>query len=582
MEPRPSPANPRGPIAKMVQQFKLALGKRRNSSPGPDEVRSKRWLATYGARIPAEINPNAYGSVLAMLEEAMKRFADRPAFRCFGQTLTYADTDRLSRHFAAYLQARLGVKKGDRIAVMLPNIPAFPIAMLGIVRAGAAQVSVNPLYTPRELEHQLNDAGVETIVIFSGASASLAEIIGKTAVKNVICVGLGDGTAATLTSPPVDARLTSAVAFSDALADGAELAFTPVVLHADDLLFLQYTGGTTGLSKGAALSHKNLVANTEQLKAFIPDALRPGREVVVTALPLYHIFALMVNFITYFSIGAENWLVPNPRDMDSLCDTLNKSRLTVFTGVNALFGGMMMHPKIKGVDFSNLRVAIGGGAAVLPITSERWKALTGNDILEGYGLSETSPVLTLNPMTMTGFSGTVGLPFPSTDIKLLDADDREAALGEPGEICAKGPQVMKGYWQKPEANAAAFTTDGYFRTGDIGVFDAKGFLRIVDRKKDMIIVSGFNVYPNEVEAVAAACTGVAECACVGRTDEKTGEAVRLFVAKVPGAMLTEDDVIAHCRRELAAYKVPKEVRFLDTLPKSNVGKVLRKDLRAIS
>jgi len=566
----------------MVQQFKLALGKRRNSSPGPDEARSKRWLATYGARIPAEIDPNAYGSVLAMLEEAMKRFADRPAFRCFGQTLTYTDTDRLSRHFAAYLQARLGVKKGDRIAVMLPNIPAFPIAMLGIVRAGAAQVSVNPLYTPRELEHQLNDAGVETIVIFSGASATLAEIIGKTAVKNVICVGLGDGTAATLTSPPVDARLTSAVAFSDALADGAELAFTPVVLHADDLLFLQYTGGTTGLSKGAALSHKNLVANTEQLKAFIPDALRPGREVVVTALPLYHIFALMVNFITYFSIGAENWLVPNPRDMDSLCDTLNKSRLTVFTGVNALFGGMMMHPKIKEVDFSNLRVAIGGGAAVLPITSERWKALTGHDILEGYGLSETSPVLALNPMTMKGFSGTVGLPFPSTDIKLLDSDDKEAAFGEPGEICAKGPQVMKGYWQKPEANAAAFTTDGYFRTGDIGVFDEMGFLRIVDRKKDMIIVSGFNVYPNEVEAVAAACTGVAECACVGRTDEKTGEAVRLFVAKVPGAMLTEDDVIAHCRRELAAYKVPKEVRFLDTLPKSNVGKVLRKDLRAIS
>ena len=581
MEPRPSPANPRGPIAKMVQQFKLALGKRRNSSPGPDEVRSKRWLATYGARIPAEINPNAYGSVLAMLEEAMKRFADRPAFRCFGQTLTYADTDRLSRHFAAYLQARLSVKKGDRIAVMLPNIPAFPIAMLGIVRAGAAQVSVNPLYTPRELEHQLNDAGVETIVIFSGASASLAEIIGKTAVKNVIYVGLGDGTAATLTSPPVDARLTSAVAFSDALADGAELAFTPVVLHGDDLLFLQYTGGTTGLSKGAALSHRNLVANTEQLKAFIPDALRPGREVVVTALPLYHIFALMVNFITYFSIGAENWLVPNPRDMDSLCDTLNKSRLTVFTGVNALFGGMMMHPKIKEVDFSNLRVAIGGGAAVLPITSERWKALTGNDILEGYGLSETSPVLTLNPMTMKGFSGTVGLPFPSTDIKLLDADDKEAAFGEPGEICAKGPQVMNGYWQKPEANAAAFTTDGYFRTGDIGVFDEMGFLRIVDRKKDMIIVSGFNVYPNEVEAVAAACTGVAECACVGRTDEKTGEAVRLFVAKVPGVTLTEDDVIAHCRRELSAYKVPKEVRFLDALPKSNVGKVFRKDLRGI-
>jgi long-chain acyl-CoA synthetase len=449
------------------------------------------------------------------------------------------------------------------------------------VRAGAAQVNVNPLYTARELQHQLNDAGVEIIVIFGGVSASLGEIIGKTAVKQVICVSLSDGTGATLASPPVDARLTSAVAFSDALAQGERLAFTPVALRADDLLFLQYTGGTTGLSKGAALSHRNLVANTEQLKAFIPDALRPGQEVVVTALPLYHIFALMVNFITYFSIGAENWLVPNPRDMDSLCETLNKSRLTVLTGVNSLFGGMTMHAKIKEVDFSNLRMAIGGGAAVLPTTSAKWRALTGKDILEGYGLSETSPVLTLNPMTMTGFSGTVGLPFPSTDIKLLDADDKEAALGQPGEICAKGPQVMKGYWQKPEANAAAFTADGYFRTGDIGVFDEKGFLRIVDRKKDMVIVSGFNVYPNEVEAVAAACTGVAECACVGRTDEKTGEAVRLFVAKVPGATLTEDDVIAHCRRELAAYKVPKEVRFLDTLPKSNVGKVLRKDLRAI-
>jgi long-chain acyl-CoA synthetase len=541
----------------------------------------KHWLAAYGTRIPAEIDPDAYGSVLDMLEDAMQRFADRPAFRCFGQTLTFADTDRQSRCIAAYLQGEFGVKRGDRVAVMLPNIPAFPVAMLGIVRAGAAQVNVNPLYTPRELEHQLKDAGVETIVIFSGVSASLAEIIGNTAVKQVIGVALGDGTGAALASPPMDARLTNVVAFSDALARGAELAFTPVALSGDDLLFLQYTGGTTGLSKGAVLSHRNLVANTEQFKAFMPDALRPGQEVVVTALPLYHIFALMVNFITYFSIGAENWLVPNPRDMDGFCDILKKSRLTVFTGVNTLFGALTMHPRIGEVDFSGLRVAIGGGATVLPTTSQKWKALTGKDILEGYGLSETSPVLTLNPMTMTRFSATVGLPFPSTDIKLLDAEDNEAALGEPGEICAKGPQVMQGYWQKPEANAAAFSADGYFRTGDIGVFDEKGFLRIVDRKKDMIIVSGFNVYPNEVEAVAAACTGVAECACVGKPDERTGEAVRLFVAKAGGATLNEDDVIAHCRRELTAYKVPKEVLFLDALPKSNVGKILRKDLRAI-
>ena len=542
---------------------------------------NKHWLATYGTRIPAEIDPHAHPSVLHMLEDAMQRFAEKPAFRCFGQTLTYADTDRLTRSFAAYLQGKLGVKKGDRIAVMLPNIPAFALAMIGIIRAGAVQVNVNPLYTPRELGHQLNDAGAETIVIFNGVSATLAEIIGKTPVKQVISVGLCDGTNATLPSPPVDPRLVNAVAFSDVLAQGAELAFTPVALAADDLLFLQYTGGTTGVSKAAALTHGNLVANTEQFKAFIPDALRPGQEVVVTALPLYHIFALMVNFISYFSIGAENWLVPNARDLESFCDILRQSRPTALTGVNTLYGGMTMHPRIKEVDFSNLRVAIGGGAVVLPTTSQKWKALTGKDILEGYGLSETSPILTLNPMTMIGFSGTVGLPLPSTDIKLLDADDQEVALGKPGEICAKGPQVMKGYWRKPEANAAALTPDGYFRTGDIGMFDEKGFLRIVDRKKDMIIVSGFNVYPNEVEAVAAACPGVAECACVGRPDEKTGEAVRLFVAKAPGAALTENDMIAYCRRELTAYKVPKEVCFLDTLPKSTVGKILRKDLRAM-
>ena len=539
------------------------------------------WLAAYGEKIPCEIDPQAHGSVLELLEAAMQRFADRPAFRCFGHALTFADTDRQSRHFAAYLQGNVGVKKGDRIAVMLPNLAAFPLAMLGIVRAGGVQVNVNPHYTPRELEHQLNDAGVETMVIFNGASATLAEIIPKTAVKQVISVGPGDGTGAALPSPPVDARLENVVAFSDALAQGAELSFTPVPLCGDDLLLLQYTGGTTGLSKGAALSHRNLVANTEQLKAFMADAMRPGVEVVVTALPLYHIFALMVNFIAYYSIGAENWLVPNPRDMDSFIEILRQARLTALTGVNTLYTGLLAHPKIAEVDFSKLRVAIGGGAAVLPITSKKWKTLTGKDILEGYGLSETSPILTLNPTTILGFSATVGLPFPSTDIKLLDDDDNEAAVGEPGEVCAKGPQVMQGYWQKPQANASAFTTDGYFRTGDIGVFDTKGFLKIVDRKKDMIIVSGFNVFPNEVEAIAAACAGVAECACVGTPDEKTGEAVRLFVTRAPGATITEADLIAHCRRQLSAYKVPKEVRFLDALPKSAVGKILRKDLRGL-
>ena len=540
----------------------------------------KHWFAAYGENIPCEIDPDVHGSVLELLEGAMRRYADKPAFRCFGQTLTYADTDRLSRNFAAYLQAKLGVKKGDRIAVMLPNIPAFPLAMIGIIRAGGVQVNVNPLYTPRELEHQLNDAGVETIVIFNGISATLAEIIGKTGVKQIISVAPSDGIGAKLPSPALDPRLANAVAFSDALAAGAELEFEPVPLAGDDLLFLQYTGGTTGLSKGAALSHRNLVANVEQFKAFLGYALRPGEDVVVTALPLYHIFALMLNFISYYSIGAENWLVPNARDIDSLVDTLRQARCTAFTGVNTLFGALVVHPRISGVDFSRLRTVIGGGAAVLPTTSAKWKGLTGKDIREGYGLSETSPILTLNPAA-GGFSATVGLPLPSTDIKLLDDDSNEVPIGEPGEICAKGPQVMRGYWQRPEANADAFTADGYFRTGDIGVFDKRGFLKIVDRKKDMIIVSGFNVFPNEVEAIAAACSGVAECACVGRPDEKTGEAVRLFVAKTPGTTLTEADLIAHCRRQLSAYKVPKEIRFLDALPKSNVGKILRKDLRGL-
>ncbi|MGY3494315.1 AMP-binding protein [Bradyrhizobium sp. USDA 4502] len=542
---------------------------------------TRHWLTSYGTQIPADIDPDAHPSVLAVLEAAMKRYVDKPAFRCFGETLTFSDVDRLSRNFAAFLQERLGVRKGDRVAVMLPNVPAFPLAMLGIIRAGAIQVNVNPLYTPRELAHQLNDAGVKTIIVFAGVSSTLAEIIDQVGVEQVVSVGLADGTNAPLVNPAVDARLKHVTPFTLALAQGAAISLSPPRLAGDDILFLQYTGGTTGLSKGAALSHRNLVANTEQFKAFMPDAQRAGEEIVVTALPLYHIFALMVNFITYFSLGAENWLVPNPRDMEGFVDILKRARPTVLTGVNTLFAGLLMQPTIGEVDFSRLKVAIGGGAAILPTTSEKWRRLTGKDILEGYGLSETSPTLTLNPMTREGFSGTVGLPLPSTEIKLLGENDIEVALGETGEVCARGPQVMRGYWQKDEANAAAFTADGYFRTGDVGVFDRSGYLRIVDRKKDMIIVSGFNVYPNEVEAVATACAGVAECACVGRPDEKSGESIVLFATRMPGANVNEADVIAHCRHELTAYKVPKEVRFVETLPKSNVGKILRKDLRTL-
>jgi long-chain acyl-CoA synthetase len=543
---------------------------------------ARPWLASYAKNVPPDIDPDAYESVVQMLDDAMRRYADKPAFRCFGQTLTYADVDRLSRNFAAWLEQKLGVTKGERIAVMMPNIPAFPIAMIGILRAGAAQVNVNPLYTPRELEHQLNDAGVRTIVIFGGSTPTLAEIVANTSVSTVITVALGDGTKAALPSPPVDKRLASTVAFADALALGADLPFVPVALQGEDLLFLQYTGGTTGLSKGAALSHRNLVANVEQMKAFLGDATPPGEAVVVTALPLYHIFALMVNFIGTFARGAENWFVTNPRDMDAFVEILKQARPTLFTGVNTLYAGLTAHPRIKEVDFSRLKYALGGGSSIMPVTSARWKALTGSDILEGYGLSETSPVLTLNPPGQEKFSATVGVPYPSTDIKLLDDEGHEVATGEAGEICARGPQVMRGYWNKPEANAAAFTADGYFRTGDIGVFDARGFLKIVDRKKDMVLVSGFNVYPNEVEAIVAACPGVLECACVGVPDDATGEAVRLFVVKAANASLTADEIVAYCKKDLASYKVPKQVRFIDALPKSTVGKILRRDLRTLT
>jgi long-chain acyl-CoA synthetase len=498
------------------------------------------WLATYRENgIPATVNADAWPSVVHLLDEAMQRYAEKPAFRSFGQTLTYAEVDRLSGAFCAWLQHTLGVKKGDRIAVMLPNLMAFPIACIGILRAGAVQVNVNPLYTPRELEHQLKDSGSETIIIFNGSTPTLAEVATKAGIKTVITVAtrvMAPGSS--LPSPPVDPRLTGTIAFADALRAGAALQRIPVTLSGDDLIFLQYTGGTTGLSKGAALSHRNLVANVEQFKATMPSAVRPGQEVIVTAIPLYHIFALMVNFLTYFSVGADSWLVANPRDMDGFVETLKKSKLTVFMGVNTLYAGLVMHPKIREVDFSHLHLAGGGGAAVVGTTSAKWKEITGQFIREGYGLSETSPVLSFNPASIKEFSGTTGLPLPGTDIKLLDDAGVEVALGQSGEVCAKGPQVMRGYWNQPEANAAAFTPDGYFKTGDVGVFDEQGFLKIVDRKKDMVLVSGFNVYPNEVEAVATACPGVAECACVGVPDDKTGEAVKLFVVKAPGATLT--------------------------------------------
>ena len=539
------------------------------------------WIRSYGASIPQKIDADAYPSVVALFDAAVERFADLPAFECFGRTMSYAEIDRASRAVAAWLQGELGVKRGDRIALMCPNVFAFPIVMLGILRAGAAQVNVNPLYTPRELAHQLNDAGVETIVIFGGSTPTLAEIIDQTPVKTVVTLDLGDGSGFTIPSPAVDPRLAGSIRLADVLADGAMLPFEPVELGGDDILFFQYTGGTTGLSKGAVLSHRNLVANTEQFKAFLPEATAPGEEVLVLALPLYHIFGLMM-MLAYATIGARAILIPNPRDMDGFIDAIKDAKLSVLPAVNTLFQGLTMHPRFKEIDLSNYKIAIGGGSAVIKATSEKWKALTGHHIKEGYGLSETSPILCLNPIAGAEFSGACGLPLPSTEIALLDDEGRPVPEGEAGEICARGPQVMHGYWNNEQANAAAFTGEGFFRTGDVGIFTEDGFVKIVDRKKDMILVSGFNVYPNEVEATVTACDGIAECACIGVPDAKSGEAVRVYAVKTSGATVCEADVIAHCRKELAGYKVPKQIVFIEALPKSNVGKILRRELRTLA
>jgi len=534
----------------------------------------------YAEKIPTEIDPSRHRSVVAMAEQAMKRYAGRTAFVSFMNRLSYADVDRSSTHFAAYLQSALGVKKGDRIALMAPNILAFPVAMFGILRAGAVQVNVNPLYTPRELQHQLNDAGVETIVIFSGSTQTLASVLANTLVKHVIVIETGDLGQTPLPSPPVADGIRHYIRLTDALALGAEAIFTPSEIEPEDLVYLQYTGGTTGVSKGAMLSHRNLVANVLQFRAFAPDLFRESQETVVTALPLYHIFALMVNCLSYFAVGGTNVLVANPRDMDGFIRILQTSRFSIITGVNTLFSGMMLHPGFRSVDFSNYRAALGGGAPVMKATSDKWKSFTGHHIKEGFGMSETSPVVTFNPPHLEDFSETVGIPLPSTDVSLRDDAGNEVPLGQAGEICVKGPQVMRGYWGRLNENGTVFWPDGYLKTGDIGVNTPDGFIKIVDRKKDMILVSGFNVYPNEIEAVAASCPGVAELACIGIPNDRSGEAVKLFVVRAPGAELTEAQVLAHCRQELVAYKVPVQVEFLAALPKSAVGKILRRELRA--
>jgi len=536
----------------------------------------KVWLKSYPQGVDAELGEIAQDTIVKIFENSFGKFADRPAFECLGRTMTFSELDEKSKAFAAYLQNKAGMKKGDRIALMSPNLLPNPVASLGALRAGLTVVNVNPLYTPRELEHQLNDSGAEALIVFVGVLPTFAEIAANTPVKSVMVIGPQDLMADGIARPDLPEGMGW---FHEAVVEGLEEVFTPVSVEPKDIAFLQYTGGTTGLSKGATLSHYNVAVNVAQTRQWLSPKLEEGNELIVTALPLYHIFALTVNMMIYGSLGGCNLLIPNPRDMDVFIGTLKGRKFTAFTAVNTLFNGMMLHPEFKNLDFSNLKVCIGGGTKVQEAVANKWQEKTGNLILEGYGLSETSPVLTVNPVDGTEFMNSIGLPLPSTEIKLLNDEDKEPALGESGELCARGPQVMQGYWNKPEETAKVMTSDGFFRTGDVAIMTEDGYFKIVDRKKDMILVSGFNVYPNEIEGVLAAHVDIVECACIGVPDDKTGEAVKVFAVRKQDSGIDEDVVRDFCRDNLTAYKVPKHVTFIDEIPKSAVGKILRRELR---
>jgi long-chain acyl-CoA synthetase len=549
------------------------------------------WLKQYSPGVPADIDPNQYGSLVELLEESFAKFADRKAFICMDKSISYRDLDEMSLSLAAFLQGK-GLAKGARVALMMPNVLQYPIATAAVLRAGCAVVNVNPLYTPRELEHQLKDSGAEAIVVLENFAHTVEQVLPHIAVKHVIVASMGDllgfkGVIVNLVVRRVKKMvpafsLPGAVAFNDALAAGKSLRFNKPKIGPDDVAFLQYTGGTTGVSKGATLLHRNIVANVLQNDAWLQPALAAPPHVdqllVVCALPLYHIFALTACYLLAVRAGGANLLIPNPRDIAGFMKELMKYQVNSFPAVNTLYNGLMHHPDFAKLDFSKLKISNGGGMAVQRPVAEQWKKITGCSIAEGYGLSETSPTLTCNPATATEFNGSIGIPVPSTYISIRDDDGNEVPIGEAGEICAKGPQVMAGYWNRPDETAKVMTADGYFRTGDIGVMAADGFIKIVDRKKDMILVSGFNVYPNEIEEVIAGHPGVLECAVVGVPDEKSGEAVKAFVVK-KDPNVTAEDIVKFCRENLTAYKVPKHIEFRTSLPKTNVGKILRRQLR---
>ena len=547
----------------------------------------KIWLKNYPAGVPAEIDYRQYGSIGALFEASVEKFRDRPAYHNMGKTISFGELDRLSRAFGAWLQAR-GIGKGARVALMMPNCLQYPACIFGALRAGCTVVNVNPLYTARELEYQLKDSGAEAIVILENFAHVLQAVIARTPIKHVVVAALGDllggkGLLVNFVLRKVKKmvpayELPGAQRFNAMIAEGERGALHAVDVGHEDVAFLQYTGGTTGVSKGAALVHRNILANLEQAAAWIVPFLGEQPQVIITALPLYHIFSLTANCLIMTKLGGCNILITNPRDIPGFVKELAKHKFTMITGVNTLFNALLNHPDFAKLDFSNLRVSLGGGMAVQQAVAERWKKVTGVTLVEAYGLSETSPAATINPLDLKEYNGAIGLPISSTEISILDDERKEVPLGQAGEVCIRGPQVMAGYWPSPDETAKVMTPDGFFCTGDIGIMDDQGFVRIVDRKKDMILVSGFNVYPNEIENVVAMHPGVLECAAIGVPDENSGEAVKLFVVKRDPS-LTEADLRRHCEENLTGYKRPKRIEFRTDLPKTNVGKILRRELR---
>ena len=549
---------------------------------------NKVWLKNYPTGVPAEINPNEYRSLTTLLESNCQRFALLDAYTSLGRTITYAEYERRARDFAAWLQQSAGLQRGDRIAIMLPNVLQYPIALFGALRAGLTVVNTNPLYTARELEHQLTDSGAKAIIILENFAHTLGEVIERTSLKHIIVTGVGDQLGWPKSAvvnlvvrhvrkqvPPWE--LPGALRFNDVLEQGKFLPFEPVATDHDDIAFLQYTGGTTGVAKGAMLTHRNMISNVLQAGSWLGTAAQLGKDTIITPLPLYHIFALTANWLVFIRFGAHNVLIANPRDFPGFVKELRAWRFSYISGVNTLFNALLNTPGFGELDFSALRISLGGGMAVQRSVAEHWQRVTGNVLTQAWGLTETSPAACINPFGLNEFNGSIGLPIPSTEITIRNDEGRELGIGEVGEICVRGPQVMLGYWNRPDETAQVMIGD-WLRTGDIGRMDHGGFVYIEDRKKDMILVSGFNVYPNEIESVVAAHPGVLEVAAVAQDDERSGEAVALFVVR-KDPNLTEQQLIDYCRGELTGYKVPKHVYFRTELPKTNVGKILRRELR---